>query len=143
MNMLQDREELHELLGRYCLYADTFQIERVMELWAEDAVFDETRTGTGLHQGHSAIRAFFLETRRILSHMVHLTSNHVIDEISATHATGTCFCHVEALTKTEVPLRAFIYYNDHYIKVAGRWRFQTRVVHPLMPTDNKGYRAEM
>ena len=32
-------------------------------------------------------------------------------------------------------MRAVVYYSDEYVKAGGRWLFQSRVIHPLLPFD--------
>jgi hypothetical protein len=32
-------------------------------------------------------------------------------------------------------MRAVVYYSDEYVKAGGLWRFQSRVIHPLLPFD--------
>jgi hypothetical protein len=51
MDRIEDRLAIRDLTSRYAYYVDTFQSDKLMELWAEDAVFDESRVGTGLHVG--------------------------------------------------------------------------------------------
>jgi ketosteroid isomerase-like protein len=136
MNQIEDRLEILELTARYAYYVDTFQTEKIMMLWADDAVFDESRVGTGLHKGAAEIRAFFEGLTKIITHQAHITSNHLIEEINDTVAKAIVFSLVEAVTIAG-NMRAVVYYADDYVKQNGRWVFRSRVIHPLMPFDTE------
>jgi len=134
MDRIEDRLAIRDLTSRYAYYVDTFQNDKLMKLWAEDAIFDESRMGTGLHVGAAAIEAFFGALRKTITHQAHITANQLIEELSETRATGIVFSLVEAVTIAG-NMRAVVYYADQYVKAGGRWRFQSRVVHPLLPFD--------
>ena len=134
MEQIADRLEIRELTARYAYYVDTFQTDKIMTLWADDAIFDESRVGTGLHVGAAGIRAFFEGLKKTVTHQAHLTSNHLIEELTETTAKGIVFSLVEAVTIAG-NMRATVYYADDYVKQNGRWVFQSRVIHPLLPFD--------
>ncbi len=134
MNRIEDRLAIRELTSRYAYYVDTFQNDKLMELWTEDAVFDESRVGTGLHVGARAILAFFDELKKTVTHQAHITANQLIEELHESSAKGIVFSIVEAVTLAG-NMRAVVYYSDEYVKSGGRWCFQSRVIHPLMPFD--------
>ena len=134
MDHIEDRLEITELTAHYSYYVDTFQTRKIMELWTDDAVFDESRVGTGLHQGAAGIKAFFETLETKVTHQAHMTSAQFIEEIDGMTAKGIVFATVEAVT-TAGNMRALIYYADDYLKQDGRWRFRSRVIHPLLPFD--------
>jgi hypothetical protein len=138
MDRIEDRLAIRDLTSRYAYYVDTFQNDKIMELWAEDAVFDESRVGTGRHVGASAIEAFFGEVKKTVTHQAHITANQLIEELHDTRAKGIVFSIVEAVTVAG-NMRAVVYYSDEYVKAGGRWRFQSRVIHPLMPFDTSAF----
>jgi len=134
MDRIADRMEIRDLPSRYAYYVDTFRTDEIMELWAEDAVFDESRVGTGLHVGAAAIRQFFEGLAKTVTHQAHVNANHLIETLEGDRASGIVFAIVEAMTIAG-PMRATVYYADEYVKIDGRWRFASRVIHPLMPFD--------
>jgi hypothetical protein len=109
-----------------------------MTLWTEDAIFDESRVGTGLHNGAPAIRAFFDGLQKTVTHQAHITSNHLIEEITDTTAKAIVFSIVEAVTIAG-NMRAVVYYADDYVKQDGNWLFTSRVIHPLLPFDTAAF----
>jgi hypothetical protein len=138
MHQIEDRLAIGELTSRYAYYVDTFQNDKIMELWAEDAVFDESRVGTGRHEGVRAIEAFFIEVKKSVTHQAHITANQLIEELNDTRAKGIVFSIVEAVTAAG-NMRAVVYYSDEYVKIGGRWRFQSRAIHPLLPFDTSAF----
>lgn len=140
MDRFADRMEIRDLPSRYAFFVDTFRTDEIMSLWAPDAIFDESRVGTGIHQGAPAIRKFFEGLEKTITHQAHINANHVIENRDVSRASGIVFCAVEAITVAG-PMRAVIYYADNYVKLGGRWRFASRVVHPLMPFDTSALGA--
>jgi hypothetical protein len=138
MDRIEDRLAIQELTARYAYYVDTFQNDKIMELWAEDAIFDESRVGTGRHEGSRAIAVFFDEVKKTVTHQAHITANHLIDELEGTKGKGIVFSIVEAVTSAG-NMRAVVYYADEYVKTGERWRFQSRVIHPLLPFDTSAF----
>jgi hypothetical protein len=138
MDQIADRLEIRDLTARYAYYVDTFQTDKIMALWTDDAIFDESRVGTGLHKHAAGIRAFFESVKQTVTHQAHITSNHLIEEISDTTAKGIVFSIVEAVTIAG-NMRAIVYYADDYVKQNGRWVFSSRVIHPLMPFDTAAF----
>jgi SnoaL-like domain len=138
MDRIEDRLAIRDLTSRYAYYVDTFQNEKIMELWTPDAVFDESRVGTGRYDGAPAIRAFFNELKKTVTHQAHITSNQLIEEMDDTHAKGIVFSIVEAVTIAG-NMRAVVYYSDEYVKAEGQWRFHSRVIYPLLPFDTSAF----
>ncbi len=134
MDQIADRLEIRDLTARYAYYVDTFQTGKIMTLWTEDAIFDESRVGTGLHEGAAAIREFFEGLKKTVTHQAHITSNHLIEELTDTTAKAIVFSIVEAVTIAG-NMRAVVYYADDYVKRDGNWLFSSRVIHPLLPFD--------
>jgi hypothetical protein len=56
---LWSRLAIQDLTNRYALYVDTKQLDRLIDLFWPDAVFDESALGVGPFQGQAAIREYF------------------------------------------------------------------------------------
>lgn len=139
---LRDRLAIMELTARYAYYVDTFQIEPLMDLWTDDAVFDETKVGTGCHRGPDGIRKFFQEgVAGYMDGIVHVTTNHIIDDIDEHGARGVCTVLVEGDVKGGGKLHATAYYEDVYVRSATGWRFRSRVVNPFTAPQVGDYLA--
>ena len=72
MDLIQiaDRLEITELVNAYALYIDQFQIDEWVDLFAQDAFFDEREFGSGLisadlRHSSSQLRRAFADTRRL------------------------------------------------------------------------------
>ena len=129
---------IRDLPSRYATYVDTFAPTKSWNCGRADARFDESRVGTGLYEGAAAIRQFFEGLKATVTHQAHITCNHLVEDITVTSAHGTVSSIVEAVTIAG-PMRAVVYYEDEYAKVGGKWRFASRVIHPLMPFDTAAF----
>ena len=133
---MEERVAIEDLTYFYALYVDTRQLDLVVELFADDGVFDETRSGLPeVVRGSLELAQYYRESMVPIEGIVHYISNHLISEYSVDQARGTCYVFCEARLKDGSPVRVFGYYDDDYVKIDGKWRFQSRVVVPLLPSE--------
>lgn len=133
-----DRLEIAELVNRYALHIDLWEIEAWVDLFTEDAFFDEREFGSGLHEGHAAIRAYGELLAGSVEHAAHLMSNLVISDLTSTSANGIVFALVEAQLKTGVRQRFHVRYEDAYVKIDGKWKIDRRILRKSLPTEDVG-----
>jgi ketosteroid isomerase-like protein len=119
----------------YALYNDTFQVDRLVDLFVSDAWFDMEPAGLEHYVGRDAIRDFFEREKRALSHVMHLTSNHRID-VAGDRASGTAyFLAMGIVRRGERENHARGYYDDAYVRTPDGWRFASRRSVPLLPWE--------
>ena len=137
--VLLDRLEIIELTARYAFFVDTFQLEPLMQLWVDDEpTFDESRVDLGNNTGLDNIRSYFEDfVFGQMAKMAHITTNHIVENVTDTTARGHCSVLVEGEMKTGERMHAAAYYDDVYHRVDHAWKFKSRVVHPLT-TPNLG-----
>jgi SnoaL-like domain len=135
---IADRLEIAELVNRYALHIDLHEIKPWVELFSEDAFFDEREFGTGLHVGHAAIRAYGEMLAATVAHAVHLMSNLVIRNLTATSASGVVFASVEAQMKTGERLRWQVRYEDEFVNTDAGWKFARRILRRGLPPEDIG-----
>jgi ketosteroid isomerase-like protein len=123
---------IEQLTYRYALYNDTFRIDELVDLFTPDGVIDFTQVGMRRHEGRDSVRGYFEHERRVVSHLMHITTNHLI-EIHGDTATGTVYFLALAvlIDGQENPARG--YYEDVYARTPDGWRFRSRVIVPLLP----------
>jgi hypothetical protein len=134
-SQIADRLEIAELVNSYALHIDLFQIDEWVDLFTEDAYFDEREFDTGLHVGRDAIRAYGESLAESVQHAAHLMSNLVIRDLTATSARGIVFALVEALMKTGSRQRWQVRYEDTYVKIDGSWKIGRRVLRKTFPVE--------
>lgn len=122
------REAIRDLVARYNAYGDGGLIDRMVELFADDATLE---VGDDVHQGRDAIRSLFSGTVDRSAgaaggptYVRHSTSTHQIDLVDDAHATGRCYFTV----LTRIGLDHWGRYLDDYRTVDGEWRFARRRV---------------
>lgn len=134
--MSDNRAEIQDLNSRYAIAFDSGQLDESVDCWAEDGILDETETGLGLFEGREAIRVFFRDTLMANStNVVHMMFNHLITSIEGDHGEGRVNCLVEIVKTDGSYARAHITYSDRYVRVAGQWKFASRVVTSSFPHE--------
>lgn len=129
----EDCLAIQELLQRYALDVDTSQLDRLMALFIEDLMFDETRIGGAVAHGEAELSQTYRSAFEQF-HMAHHGSSGIVDEFGGDRARG-CYTYqaVVRVKATGAPWQIEACYQDEYRKQDGRWLFQSRVVVPLIP----------
>jgi SnoaL-like domain len=121
---LTDIFEIQQLRSAYTWCLDTPDIDGLVNLFTEDA---ECEFGPyGLWRGHGELHAGFTEgSASADDHFLtmHITNNHVIENLDGSAATGYCYLLGQILTQHPSPDGILARYDDHYRKVEGRWLF--------------------
>jgi ketosteroid isomerase-like protein len=125
---LVDRLAIAEVVNRYALHIDLHEIDQWVELFTEDAFFDEREFDSGLHVGHAAIRAYGEQLAATVKHAAHLMCNHVICDLTENSANGVVFALVEAEMKDGCRQRFQVRYEDTYLKSATGWKIGRRIL---------------
>jgi uncharacterized protein (TIGR02246 family) len=120
---MQDKDEIRELLARYCFHLDAEEFDAMAALFTPDGVW-ETAFGTG--RGRDGIIA---QARSIASgprpRRVHLTTNIVID-LDGDSATVRSNWILFQNTSSGPAIGSGGAYFDHVVKQDGRWLFRHR-----------------
>jgi hypothetical protein len=124
------RESIRDLVARYNSYGDSALFDRMLELFAPDAVLE---VRDRVHKGQEEIRAVFARVPGRTSkgagrpaYLRHCTATHQIDLLTDTTATGRCYFFV----LTSIGLDHWGRYLDDYRVVDDQWRFARRRVLP-------------
>ena len=123
---LWSRLAIQDLTNRYALYVDTKQLDRLIDLFWSDAIFDESALGAGPFGGQAAIRDYFLAALPLVSELMHITSNLVIDFGVDSEARGPSTLFFEGKDPKGNLQRLKGYFHDVYRQNSGQWRFQSR-----------------
>jgi hypothetical protein len=124
-----DRFEIMELTARYAYYVDTFQCEPLVDLFTQDAVMDESRAGMGLHSGRNAIRTYFADGLfPRLTGIIHMTGNHIIDDVTEDGVRGKCSAIMEGDIRGGGHIHGTCLYDDTYVRTEEGWKFASRIV---------------
>ncbi len=122
---MSDKEEIRELLARYCFALDADRFDEMAALFTPDGVW-QTAFGTGT--GRAGIVA---QARRIATEprprRVHLTTNIVID-LNGDTATARSNWALIQNTQDGPALGSGGAYTDRLVKVDGQWFFQHRTI---------------
>lgn len=127
-----DEEALRRLTHEYCRAVDLSDLDGLMELWLDDAVWDVTNFGMGVVTGAGAIREFFQALVDNTTHRCHLALNHLID-VEGDHASAMVYVHAFVVDGAGNRDESLGYYEDRYARTHAGWKFRSRTVHPLLP----------
>jgi hypothetical protein len=110
-------EDIRQLASRYAVHLDARDLDALVEL------FDPEIRG-----GRDALKASFATQLRGLHRSILLTSNHVIDVVDASTATGIVSCRgeIEPVDAPGTWVVQQIQYHDKYVCRDGRWYFVGR-----------------
>ena len=122
---MSDKDEIRELLARYCFALDADRFEEMAALFTPDGVW-ETAFGSG--KGRDGIVA---QARSIATgprpRRAHLTTNIVIDQDGETATARSNWALIQNSDAGPV-IGSGGAYADRLVKVDGRWFFQHRTI---------------
>ena len=116
---LEDLEEIKKLKVRYAKYIDdNFDVEKLGELFAEDAVWGSE--AWGMYRGRGAIKEYFAGVSK---HMIFSCHRIVAPDITVegNKAYGTWYGMNTGIRRDGQGFWASCLYTDEYKKIDGRW----------------------
>ena len=122
---MSDKDEIRELLARYCFALDADRFEEMAELFTSDGVW-QTAFGTGTGRPGIVAHARGIATGPRLRR-VHLTTNIVIDLEGDTAIARSNWVLVQ--NSPDGPtIGSGGAYSDQLVKLGGRWFFKHRTI---------------
>ena len=123
---LEDREEIHELIARYCLVMDNRDVDAMPDLFTPDFVVCSA-DGVMNTAGREAAVEMFRGRFQVLGPSNHFTHVRILtfDALDPDRARGLVLAHAEMNRKNQ-PMLAAIRYEDEYRRHEGRWKFARR-----------------
>lgn len=118
-----------QLPKRFHNYVDSFQHDKLLDLFAPDGLWDQVFMGE--LRGHAAIKKY-LDAKITTILTMHVVSNVVIDVIDANRATGITYYtyyHAEPGVKIPAPFKgpqAAGRYLDEFVRTDKGWKFAAR-----------------
>jgi len=148
LQTLLDHEEIRNLRCLYAHLLDGNLVERLNEVFTEDAMAD---TGLGQWNNRAEIQAGltaafkqFDRDHRGSYPFMHAITNHWIKVLGPDLAEGRCYLiDFETASKADPqsdsnPLLLLGIYSDEYQRVAGQWRISRSRLEHVWPTRNGG-----
>jgi len=130
IRQLLDKDEIRDLAIRYCHLVRAQEIDKVVDLYSEDAGFELPQgleAGlSGQHNGPSSIRASLVAGLPLYQPwpFVH---NHMIEFLTDETARGWLHSEIRFGTQN-LETGMIVAYEDDYIKEKGIWKFKHRKV---------------
>ncbi|MEM1110914.1 MAG: nuclear transport factor 2 family protein [Pseudomonadota bacterium] len=131
-----DQQDISNLLFSYARLLDAGDLEGVAGLFRQGSIC----TAQGTTEGYEAVLAIYEGATRLYEDGTpktrHLTTNLAI-EVDGDRATCKSYFTVMQAVAPDFPLQAIIcgHYDDSFLREDGRWRFDTRWIHPQLLGD--------
>lgn len=123
---LSARNDIENLITRYCIACDDRQLETLLSLFTDDAYFGHV-DGVRGKSGRDGVRDHYVTSLGAMGPSYHWTHDRLIevDPADANQASGTVLAHCET-SNGDTGYVAAIRYNDRYRRVDGQWKFAWR-----------------
>ena len=127
--VLEDKDEIRDLLTKYCLYIDSGRYDEWVACFTPDGVFDSPILGRW--QGPGKLKEFTQTYRTWTGDAQprHCVMNVLID-VDGSKATGECYLLMTHAAEGKTELVISGRYEDVIEKVDGKWLFKERRVVP-------------
>lgn len=137
LRQLLEVEAIRRLRLDYSFYMDLRDLDRMIELFTEDALCEYGPYGSW-HGKATILENYKTTLSAELAppfSSFHVNSNHRIDLVSDSFAVGQCYLTdiVTHVAPTENPLLWYAVYDEEYTKLAGQWKFSRSSLQFLWP----------
>ena len=119
-----------KLVRQFVNYSDKYEYAKMCALFTHDAIFVRPSAPDQEIKGRDVIlEAFKKRPQMIIMHMI---SNHVVEVLSATEATGYSYISFQGATNVDDPLpltagqTLFGEFVDRYVRTEAGWRIAER-----------------
>lgn len=123
---MSDKDEIRELLARYCFALDADKFEEMAALFTPDGVW-ETAFGTGTGRAGIEAQANSIATGA-RPRRVHLTTNIVIELDGDTATARSNWALIQNVPSGAPIIGSGGVYADRLVKADGRWFFRHRTI---------------
>jgi len=125
LRQLLEVEAIRELRQRYSTCLDTLQIDNLADLYTENALcefgpYGEWRGRETIRENYRGVMS---GAGAALFNSMHHSTNHSVELVSATRATGRSYL-IDVVTTTEKTTQPVLWYgvyDEDYKKVSGKW----------------------
>ena len=122
--MLSDRDEIVNLMERYCWTVDHGDYDAWLDCFTEDGTFDVRGQRPS---GRAVLRAFIQkEVGDAFSYIRHMVHNASVELVSETEATGRSYFELRGTTVKGGDFEALGSYEDQIVKTKAGWRLKER-----------------
>ncbi|SPJ26022.1 nuclear transport factor 2 family protein [Palleronia abyssalis] len=128
LDRLESRNQILELIAKYCKACDDRDVPLLRSIFTEDATV-RSQDGMMDGKGLNAVMEVYRKRFEVLAISVHWTHDNIItfDETDPDRATGECFCHAEAHRNGQT-LVGSLRYDDEYRRTDEVWQFSSRTL---------------
>ena len=131
------RLQIKQAMDNYALGIDMRDLDRFLLAWHEDAVFDVDHPAQ-ICNGHAEIQGWVEGVWESFDVLNHLSTNHVIDFVDDTHATGIGHAGAMFVMADGAYVTAAAVFDDRYELRDGVWRMAFRKVDVNHLTQHPG-----
>lgn len=144
--VLEDIEAIKQLKATYChlvddgIGGDMARMDELMGLFAEDAWIDfGTAEAPDVHRGRDAVTKFYKEfVCGALSYSAHIVANPLIT-VNGETASGRWYVFVPCTMRdTNAAVWLAGKYREEYVKINGRWKWQSMTFRAEIQTPYEG-----
>ena len=134
IDRIESQFELHRLVSEYCHGVDKHDLDRFLDIWHDDAVW-EIGPPFGDFTGKSEIRRALVELIWPAWRETHHWTTNLVVEIDGDRAHGVCDVNCNGANPEDVALLVSATYTDDFERRDGRWRIAKRnvVIHYFSP----------
>ena len=118
---IEDRIAIHELLALYGHLIDERQLSRTGEVFTDDAVYDVSDFGSGVHHGPKEISALWATTTN------HPLAHHTVDLVVTQDPDGTVRVLSKGIGLGDKGRAGSVTYRDVVRRTPQGWRISQRV----------------
>jgi ketosteroid isomerase-like protein len=131
---LEDRRALEDALFDYLTAVDALNdLDGMMTCFTEDAVLDLSGLDLGVFNGAEAIRGFYTQVFKTMSHHMHTMTNFRVTEYSDNDARVYAYVCGMGRSQTGTDIQVYVYYDLRMRRTDKGWKICRFYEAPKLP----------
>lgn len=131
---IEDRFALQDLVTAYCYAVDKLEdVDGLLSLFTEDAIFDLSPIGLPSIQGHGAIRTFFEGVFEMMTHHAHYVANFTVQRLEGDHASTRAYVMGMGNARDGSSVLVYVDYYLDCVRTPSGWKISRFYEKALMP----------
>ncbi len=131
---VEDRFALQDLITAYCFAVDKLDdLDGLLSLFTEDAIFDLSEIGLPRVDGHSGIRGFFGPVFDYMTHHAHYVTNFKVETYAGDTASIRAYVMGMGNSRDGNHVLVYVDYYLDCVRTASGWKIKKFFEKALMP----------
>jgi ketosteroid isomerase-like protein len=134
LSIIEDRMAIQDVLNGFCNAVDSLSdMDGLLKCFTPDAIFDLSGIHLPKFETHTAIRGFFTEVFKGMTHHAHLSANFTVDALGENSASARAAVLGTGVASDGNSVLVYVRYFLDFVRTSSGWKIKQLREAALMP----------